>query len=128
MKKRKTINKLIKEADDLFSKYIRKRDNYKCISCGTYLEPSESQCGHLITRRKKAVRWDEYNCHCQCPGCNYKHNFYPHIMTIQVIKKIGQMQYEDLCSRTEIRNFRPTREFLGNIIDKYKLSEGNSNY
>jgi hypothetical protein len=28
------------------------------------------QNGHFISRGKIATRWDEQNCHVQCPNCN----------------------------------------------------------
>jgi hypothetical protein len=46
-----------KEADRLFSLYIRKRDQM-CRVCE--LEPA-TQCGHLISRRYMALRWNPEN-------------------------------------------------------------------
>lgn len=48
-----------KEADRLFSLYIRKRDG-KCQVEGC-VQPYNLQCAHLISRRYMATRWDVGN-------------------------------------------------------------------
>ena len=52
-----------KEADRLFSLYIRARDG-ACQVC-TY-ERTNLQCGHLISRRYVSVRWDPGNAVALC--------------------------------------------------------------
>ena len=65
---------LIREADRVFSLYIRNRGakfgyNY-CFTCGNYLPIEDLQCGHFRPRRYMATRWHEFNCWPQCNGCN----------------------------------------------------------
>lgn len=56
------------KADRYFSKYIRLRDKDKpCITCGKY---GDKDCGHFISRRFEATRFDEKNVHGQCIKCN----------------------------------------------------------
>ena len=67
----KTINKL----DRVFSEYIRRRDSdvlgrVHCITCGKVMPWKEAHCGHYISRRFMPTRYDEHNCHPQCPSCN----------------------------------------------------------
>lgn len=74
VKEPKTYKQWLAKADAVFSVYIRTRDNYTCVVCGSPVRP---QCGHLIRRSRLLVRFDEYNCHCQCADCNYRHEYFP---------------------------------------------------
>lgn len=57
------------KADKYFAEYIRKRDwGKKCITCGRFDRPLT--CGHFISRRYEAVRYNEQNAHGQCEKCN----------------------------------------------------------
>lgn len=61
------------EIDRIFQEYCRYRDaDEPCISCEKFCSPNgnESDGGHYITRRNKALRWDERNCNKQCKYCN----------------------------------------------------------
>lgn len=69
MKPSKNIKLAKAKADKYFALYIRTRDKDKpCITCGKYT--SEKDCGHFISRRFEAVRFDEKNAHGQCLKCN----------------------------------------------------------
>ena len=77
--KLKTRSDYIKEADRAFSAYIRYRDKDKpCICCGMPLASSGNvpsiggsyDCGHFISRRHMATRWNEFNCAAQRKFCN----------------------------------------------------------
>lgn len=73
-KKSPSRSKLEKEAWDAFSLYIRERDKDKgCISCGGPVE----QAGHMISRRRRATKYDEQNVNGQCAACNWKDKFMP---------------------------------------------------
>lgn len=74
-KKQKTISQLKKEADKHFSLYIRLRDSDEfgvgdCITCGDKKHYKQMQCGHFVSRKTNALRYDEENCNLQCVGCN----------------------------------------------------------
>jgi 5-methylcytosine-specific restriction endonuclease McrA len=60
------------DADRLFSQYIRTRDGWQCQVCG---EPFNIQCGHLISRRYRAVRFSPINA---VAICARHHVFYTH--------------------------------------------------
>jgi hypothetical protein len=77
--KLKTRSDYIKEADAAFSAYIRYRDKDKsCICCGLPLASSgnvpsiggDYDCGHYISRRHLATRWNEENAAGQRKYCN----------------------------------------------------------
>ena len=65
---------LIKEADRVFSLYVRNRGatfGYNhCYTCPAYLPIEELQAGHFINRRYTNVRWHPVNVWPQCNNCN----------------------------------------------------------
>lgn len=72
---KKTTTKLKKEADRLYSIYIRNKyadDNgyVECVTCGVKKPVKEMQAGHYIPRSVLNLRYDDTNVHPQCYGCN----------------------------------------------------------
>lgn len=65
---------LIKEADRVFSLYVRNRGatyGYNhCFTCPAYLPIEALQAGHFIPRRYLSVRWHILNVWPQCNNCN----------------------------------------------------------
>jgi hypothetical protein len=82
--------------DDAFSLYIRERDKDKgCISCGGPVE----QAGHMISRRKRSVKYDEQNVNGQCRNCNWADKFLPGVHDQNVIafmRRYSVQVYDDL--------------------------------
>lgn len=70
----KTVQKEIKKADEIFSRYIRlkylKKGILKCFTCGKLGIMQEMDAGHFIGREHKTTRYDERNVHPQCQWCN----------------------------------------------------------
>ena len=97
----------IAKADKTFGDYIKARDHYVCFTCGTR---TNSTVGHLLTRSKKSIRYDEENAYCQCSMCNGLHEEYPQIYIDHYIDLNGQEQYDELSLR-------------GNKIVKYSISD-----
>ena len=65
----------IKELDRIFSIYIRRVDaahngGVKCCTCPVCLHWKHMDAGHFISRKHLNTRWNEINCHAQCPECN----------------------------------------------------------
>ena len=73
---KKTISKLKKELDKIFSVYIRLRDAneygmVQCFTCGIVRGYKDGmQNGHFQSRKHLATRFDEENCQVQCIKCN----------------------------------------------------------
>jgi len=70
-----SIPKLVKKLDEVFSIFIRRRSAdsngmVKCFTSGKIMHWKESQCGHFVSRRHYATRWDEVNCQVQSVGEN----------------------------------------------------------
>lgn len=66
--KPRSMAKLKKELDRVFSIYIRAKYHKSCYTCGK--TAVTLQCGHFIPRTYLATRWEEMNCRPQCVGCN----------------------------------------------------------
>lgn len=108
--------KLVKRLDDVFSSYIRNRDNHVCVTCGSQLN---STCGHLFSRVNYSTRWDEDNAFCQCAGCNYRHEFEPYPFFKFYIKKFGQKKLDEMdFKHRQVKKF--SNSDLKDMIDLYK--------
>jgi len=66
--------KKVARLDEIFSKFIRKRDTMagygRCISCDAILTFDTCDCGHYVNRKHMSTRFDEFNCNAQCRSCN----------------------------------------------------------
>ena len=88
------------KADKYFSLYIRQRDNDKpCVTCSGY---GVKDCGHFISRRFEAVRFDEKNANGQCQKCNrFEYgNQFEH--SVQVDKIHGKGTAESLYLKSKM--------------------------
>lgn len=79
---KKPNRKKVKEkAIDAFQMWVRWRDNFTCITCGTKVDPySETakmmmHAGHYIGRGNENVVFHEKNVNAQCRNCNGKENW-----------------------------------------------------
>lgn len=65
---------IVKQLDTIFSLYIRKRNSKneiaECYTCGRSDHYKKLQCGHFMSRKNYATRWNEINCQVQCYACN----------------------------------------------------------
>lgn len=120
------ISKLKKKLDQQFSYYIRLKDaddngyNY-CYTCNKFDFWKNLQCGHFISRKHLATRFDENNCKPQCPACNVfrygeQYKFGQKLgkelaESLQIkskgILKISKVEYTELISyyKAKVENF-----------------------
>lgn len=116
----KSISKLKKDAWTVFSRWIRKRDNYICITCGKRGEGSFMNAGHYISRKHNATLFDERNVHAQCMNCNLWGYGNMGVYTLFLQNKYGAGIIEELTKKSrEIKQWQP-RE-LEEIQNKYKI-------
>lgn len=98
-------------ADKAFSGFIRYRDDFTCFTCGEVDETarvdeisgraiSAHDCGHLISRSRGVVRYDELNAHDQCKGCNIAHDTDYEPYRAKFITTYGQAAYDELYIRS----------------------------
>lgn len=89
--KSRSLSKLKKELDRVFSIYIRnkyaKDGLVKCYTCSTVKPVKEMQNGHWIPRNVLATRFDEDNCRCQCVGCNMYQNGRPDVFAVNLMNE-----------------------------------------
>ena len=107
--------KLIEKLDKVFSVYIRQRDG-RCVICG---KTEGLTNGHLFSRINYSTRWDELNCHCQCSGCNYSHEFKPYPFFQWFENKFGKETLDNLYKKLlETRKWKDWE--IQELIDKYQ--------
>jgi len=89
--KKKSISKLKKELDTVFSLFIRHKYAVNglvhCYTCTTVKPIKEMQNGHWIPRNNLATRFSEDNCRPQCVGCNMFNKGRPDVFAVNLIKE-----------------------------------------
>lgn len=121
----KSLAYLTDKAQDAVNKFVRKRDSvngyFICISCEKLKPIRHCQAGHFYSRGNyNSVRFNLDNINAECDYCNgFNHD---HLIGYQknLIKKIGEKRFNDLEKLAQLKNFKYSREFLINIIEKYK--------
>lgn len=122
-KKQPSLPTLKNKLDILFSKYIRLRDangtEYAtCVSCGKIGLWQEMDCGHFVSRRHLATRWDEFNAHAQCRHCNrFRPDQYIDY-TRWMLDKYGMAIVDELTNKKH-EPYKVTRMDLQQMIDDY---------
>ena len=128
MKQRKRST-VVKELDKVFSLYIRQRnanlDGFvECVTCGRSNHWKKMQCGHFMSRRKYATRWNEINCQVQCYGCNVMQQGQQYKFGVWIDQEYGGEMADDLVrlSNDTVKFTTPELEIM---IEGYKemLSE-----
>lgn len=89
-KKKRSISKLKKELDRVFSIFIRQRDGGKCYTCPFSKTWKDLQNGHFVPRQYLITRYDEVNCHSQCYACNMLYNGQPSAYAKRLEKDYGK--------------------------------------
>lgn len=123
----KSIEYLTEKAQESVNRFVRKRDSingfFICISCQKLKPINQMNAGHYYPkepRRYRSIRFDLHNINGQCVRCNkflsgnlieYRKN---------LLEKIGEENLKQLDKLAELKNFRFTREFLIELIEKYK--------
>lgn len=110
MKSRKSI---VTRLDKEFSLYIRQRQSANgivtCFTCGKRDHWRNMDCGHFMSRRHYATRWDEKNCQVQCKSCNIFRNGEQFIFGENLDKVYGEGTSHQLLqeSRTSVKLSNP---------------------
>lgn len=126
--KKVSVSVLSKQADKVFSEYIRKRDALKttgwiekitCSTCKETKDYSQFDCWHFVWRASRSTRWEEKNCTAQCKVCNnwWWWRQYEHW------KEIDRRHWEwtaDLLIKIWHEPQKVTSDWLQGIISKYK--------
>jgi malate/lactate dehydrogenase len=122
-KMKKTISKLKKELDKVFSLYIRHLyavdGVVECYTCFVKKTIKEMQNGHMQSRKHISTRWHENNCRPQCVKCNIysegeKIRFYKRLCS-----EIGEQEVEEIIQLSYTTQ-KLSRYELQEMIDYYK--------
>lgn len=124
MPKKPTRSKLVKQADKIFSEYIRRRNANElgmaeCFTCGKVDHWKNLQCGHFQSRKHYSTRWNEKNCQVQCAGCNVFRYGEQYKFGLYLNKKYGNNISEKLMNEAK-RTIKLSNFELQEIIDHYK--------
>jgi len=123
MKKQLSLAKLKAKCQLVFNEYIRLRDkDMPCISCGQ-TKPYK-QAGHFYSvKMYDGLRFNEDNCHGECPGCNGFDDM--HLLKYQenLIERIGFVRYSalvDYAKNYKKYGFKWSRSEILYLIEHYK--------
>ena len=116
--KEKSVSFWKKKAWVLFSKWIRERDNYTCITCGKKGKGSFIHAGHYISRKHCATMFDEKNANAQCMNCNIWGYGNMGVYTLKLQEKYGEGIIRELTEKSrQVKQF--SVEELKDIITIY---------
>lgn len=124
--KKKSISKLRKEADKVFSIWIRLKyaDKYgmvECFTCGDKTHWTKIQAGHFVSRQYNSLRFDERNVHPQDIKCNI---FKSGAMDAYALHLVDTYGVEILTyfakKKREIHQFKASE--LEELIAKYSIT------
>lgn len=121
--KTKSRSQLVKELDQIFSRYIRLRDADKngicsCITCNAKVHWKNIQDGHFISRWNYKYRRDENNNFAQCMPCNIYKSWNYISYTLAMIWKYGEDKVREMQEDKELIKISTTE--IREMIEKYK--------
>ena len=114
--KLRSYKALRKQAWDVFSLYIRRRDMGQCFTCNKVDDYKNMDAGHYI--HLNALDFSEVNINCQCTSCNRYLSGNSGIYAEKLIRKYGLEAVEKLRALPRVRKF--SRDELEAIIADYK--------
>lgn len=115
--KAKSISKLKKELDTIFSLYIRAKYSKQCFTCS--YTGSALQNGHWIPRQYLATRWEEDNCRPQCRNCNVFRHGLPFEFEERLVKELGLERVNEM-KYSRRNHLKLNREFYTTNIWLYQ--------
>jgi hypothetical protein len=126
----KTISKLKKELDNIFSLFIRLRGAnefglVQCFTCGTVKHYKKGmQNGHFQSRRFMSTRFDEENCQIQCVKCNMFEQGQQYQFGLQLDAKYGEGTADELIFLAH-KTVKFTRSDYDDKLSYYKSAVQN---
>lgn len=118
IKKKRTHASLKREADTLFSLWVRRKK--VCEWCGS-INANQYHCSHIFSRRFLVTRWHPLNANCLCAGCHRKWHDKP-VEAVEWIRSyLGDAVYEELrrIAKTSVQ-----KQGLEKIIHDIKNKTG----
>ena len=134
---KKTISKLKKELDTIFSIFIRLRESNEygycqCFTCGVVRHYKDGmQNGHFQSRKHLSTRFSEDgNCEVQCVKCNVYSWGEQYKFSLALDAKYGEGRAEELefLARTTLKISRAEYEekisYYKNLVENLKEEKG----
>jgi len=123
-KKKNSLETLKVNVRNVCHNYIKLRDRHKpCISCGESWH-SDFQAGHYQKAELfSTLKYDEFNIHGQCEGCNIRKDGNLSLYTVNLPKRIGLEEFKKLQYRASLEkrtDFKWDREDLIGIRKYYQ--------
>ena len=109
-----------KKAWQIFSKWIRERDKYKCFTCNKKATGSAMHAGHYIPRGLSSnLYFDPVNVNAQCYHCNINLFGNSDEYAQRIVLKYG---WEELTRLRKAKSVKKSwsKEELNEIIEKYE--------
>ena len=121
----KSLAYLEDKLQELVNAKVRKRDSlngfFICISCQELKPKNQMNSGHYFAKEfYKSVRFDLDNLAAQCIRCNFHLSGNLIEYRKNLVLKIGEQRVKQLEIKSELKNFTYSREFLIELIEKYK--------
>lgn len=121
--KKESISELKKKLDEVFSRWLRKErsidgETGQCYTCKKFDLIKNLQCGHYISRKYLALRWEFENTFLQCYSCNCLMSGNYRVFTDNLIADYGQKYINDLEIRKN-NTIKMTKEDYKILINKY---------
>tara|TARA_B110000503_G_C6851375_1_gene290966 strand:- start:113 stop:442 length:330 start_codon:yes stop_codon:yes gene_type:complete len=91
----------------------------ECFTCGSQDHWKNVDCGHFMSRKHYATRWDELNCQNQCKKCNIFRQGEQFRFGINLDKKYGEGTAEQLMNKSRATVKLSSVE-LTEMIEYYK--------
>lgn len=125
--KRKTesLSTLIKEADDVFSDYIRlsecdENGTGRCFICRSRVWWKGADCAHYEDRDNMATRYNEINCHLCCQYCNRYDPDHRGKYSVAMRDVYGNYTVDELEKQAKSM-MKYMKHELKELIEEYKL-------
>jgi hypothetical protein len=118
----------ISKEDQIFSEYIRTRDNWTCARCGRVCKVGDEKlyrldCSHFWGRANQATRYDEENADAHCFTCHNYLGANPHEFREWKLKQLGAERYKALERRARsVKKWKPKEkeELIKSYQEKIK--------
>lgn len=109
VKRKQTVSQLKKKLWQIFSLYIRTRDNFICFTCGRKGEGSGMHAGHFVSKAISgfSLYFYEDAVHAQCYRCNIHLSGNWLAYEAAMIKKYGKERTEEIkqLARTVTKSY-----------------------
>jgi 23S rRNA A1618 N6-methylase RlmF len=115
-------SKLEKQADKIFSDYIKQRDRFRCVWCQRLFHKSDLECSHFVARQHHATRWAKENADAACHWCHEKMEHRKSRGEYYYKWKENQIGEDALYELLRLRhtNYHVTSYDLRNLIKVYR--------